>query len=411
MSGTQALTETWAGSTWPSPIIGNRPLRVGVVAAPGLPATKVRQIYKELAGFLHYHVDDRRLWQISLEVDPLLGSQDDTTRLLAKAAEHKKNRYWDYVVCVTDLPLWRSRRLTTAEASTSYNSAVLCLPSLGAILLARRLRESFVQLVNELHHGSSVEARNQQQKHAQKQRKQRRRHGLRNHNSRALVSHNLLERLTPIKREQPQEDEHDIDVRYIPTPRTRAIFKILIGMVRVNQPFYIVPTFRRILAVAFATGAYALLFKTLWTLSDVYSAYRLIAFMTSAIIAMVTWLMIDHDLWAKRPGGGSRVLALLHNLTTIITLLFGVISYYGILFAFFLFAVLMLVTPDLFRETLGHDVNLTSYILLAWLATSVSTVAGALGASLESSDTVHNATYGHRQRTRYNQATEAQKFQ
>lgn len=126
--------------------------------------------------------------------------------------------------------------------------------------------------------------------------------------------------------------------------------------------------------------------------------------MVGAIIAMTFWLLIDHDLWARHFKKQAYTLFVLNNLTTII-------SYYGILFILFLIAVLVLVTPGLLQDTLEHGIDFNNYLYLAWLAASISTVAGALGSSLESTDTVRNATYGYRQRRRYQEAREAQKFQ
>jgi hypothetical protein len=53
-----------------------------------------------------------------------------------------------------------------------------------------------------------------------------------------------------------------------------------------------------------------------------------------------------------------------------------------------------------FQTTLKHPVGLADYVTLAWMATSLATVAGALGSSLEHEDTVREATYGYRQRRR-----------
>lgn len=118
MKSKQEIMEIHDGAYLPSPIIHGRPLRIGIIAAPGLPNDKVRQIYKELANLFYHHVDTRRLWQVSLEVDPLIGAHDNTERLLAKAREHKQARYWDYAICITDLPMMRKRKLTVAEANT-----------------------------------------------------------------------------------------------------------------------------------------------------------------------------------------------------------------------------------------------------------------------------------------------------
>lgn len=75
-------------------------------------------------------------------------------------------------------------------------------------------------------------------------------------------------------------------------------------------------------------------------------------------------------------------------------------SGYIVLFVLFLVAVLVFVPSGLLQSQLGHSVSLINYMSLAWLACSVATIAGALGAGLESDETVRNATYGYRQRKR-----------
>ena len=52
------------------------------------------------------------------------------------------------------------------------------------------------------------------------------------------------------------------------------------------------------------------------------------------------------------------------------------------------------------RAPLANPVGLGEYLTLAWMATSLATVAGAIGSSLEHEDTVRKAAYGYRQRLR-----------
>jgi hypothetical protein len=58
------------------------------------------------------------------------------------------------------------------------------------------------------------------------------------------------------------------------------------------------------------------------------------------------------------------------------------------------------VPRDYFQSILKHPVSFGEYLTLSWLAASLATVAGALGASLEDEETVRKAAYGYRQRRR-----------
>ena len=52
------------------------------------------------------------------------------------------------------------------------------------------------------------------------------------------------------------------------------------------------------------------------------------------------------------------------------------------------------------RATLANPVGPGEYLTLAWMATSLATLAGALGSGLEDEETVREATYGYRQQRR-----------
>ncbi|WP_106419947.1 hypothetical protein [Salinicola tamaricis] len=186
-----------------------------------------------------------------------------------------------------------------------------------------------------------------------------------------------------------------VDVRFVSAAPVRGHLRLLAGMVRANRPWTILPAFRRIVAVAFATGAYGLIFPTLWRLSAAYEGYRFVLLMIAAIAAMVIWLILDHGLWEPQRYTGSPRLTRLYNLTTLMTLLLGVGCYYAILFALFLVAVILFVPASLLEATVESSIGWWNFPALAWLATSVATVAGALGSSLESDETIRGATYGY----------------
>jgi hypothetical protein len=55
-------------------------------------------------------------------------------------------------------------------------------------------------------------------------------------------------------------------------------------------------------------------------------------------------------------------------------------------------------------QNIGHPLGLSSLLLMAWLVAAVATLGGALGSGMEDDEAVKAATYGVRQRQRFDQA-------
>ncbi|MEJ7286369.1 5,10-methylene-tetrahydrofolate dehydrogenase, partial [Staphylococcus epidermidis] len=73
-----------------------------------------------------------------------------------------------------------------------------------------------------------------------------------------------------------------------------------------------------------------------------------------AILGMLLWIMMSHDLWESTKQSSNKRITLLYNLTTVMTLFIAVIIYYIILYLMFLFAELVLLPADF----LGQQISL-----------------------------------------------------
>jgi len=82
----------------------------------------------------------------------------------------------------------------------------------------------------------------------------------------------------------------------------------------------------------------------------------------------------------------------LFNVVTAATVTLGVLALYLAVLVSTLVGALLLV-PNGLAATLGHPVGVADRVQLAWLAASLATVGGALGAGLETDEAVREAAY------------------
>jgi hypothetical protein len=189
-------------------------------------------------------------------------------------------------------------------------------------------------------------------------------------------------------------------VRYF-APRGLRRLRLLAGMVRANRPWRLVAGLSKVLVVALGSGALALATDTIWLFADTMGPWRMCATTVLSIGAMVTWLILDHELWERPKSCAERARSTLYNIATLITLTIGVAVLQVALFVSMLLAAGITLTPDVFARTLGHPVSMADYLSLAWLVASIATIGGALGSGLEDDDGVRAAAYGIRQRQRF----------
>lgn len=367
---------------------------LGILPSPELPTRIVEKIRERLTERLSREVASDRDWCIETVTDPMVGTDEDADDIMDEAERFKREHGWAYVVCLTDLPLFHEGKPLAASASGNRGVAILSQPALGASPIARRVEEAMIQLVSELHFGSSREGRDAWCQYHNKTRRGQRREAQR------LVKRRLSEWVAPFVRRDINEEDSDLDVRFLARFKLPGYVKLIGGMVRANRPWSIFPAFRRIGAAAFATGAYGMIFNSMWRLADSYEPWRFVTLMVLSMLAMVVWIMIDHGLWEPVRHKNAFSNANLYNIATISTLSIGVLFYYLLLTMLFFATAYLFVPSAVMGQTLGHEVGALEFAALGWLAASLATVGGALGSGLESDDTVRNATYGYRQQLR-----------
>ena len=367
--------------TSPTARVNTGAATLGLIPAPDIPEKIAYELASELPELLGRHVDPDVYWDVPVVVDPLTGSGREAPEILDVCRERRLSEGWDLAICLTDLPVYRGGRLVAGDVSGKRGVAGLSLPALGAARLHQRARELTLQLAHELY----MRTRHRDRAHPP---------------GRGPRSGEVT---GPFRRVDPPDEDMkatDVDVRFA-APGAPGHLRLWSGMVLANRPWKMLPAFKGAIAAAFATGAYALIIPSIWLLADAVGWARLLLLMVLAIVAMVVWIIVAHHLWERPDDPDQRRWAALYNGVTVLTLSTAVLAAYAILFALIFIAAWVFVPGAYFQTTLKHPVGFGEYLILAWLGTSLATVAGALGASLEDEEAVREASYGYRQKRRH----------
>jgi hypothetical protein len=354
---------------------------LGLIAAPDIPEKIAKELASELPDLLANRVDGSVSWDVPVVVDPLTGTDQEAPEILDVCRQRRLSEGWDLALCLTDLPVYRSGTLVIADVSAKRGVAGLSLPALGATRLHPRTREATLRLAHELY--------------ARTKEPDSEATPGRGPGSAGFVG--------PFRRVDPPDDDMkamDVDARFV-APGALGRLRLWAGMVLANRPWRMLPAFKGAIAAAFATGAYVLAISSMWLLADAMGFWRLLALMAVAIVAMVVWIIVAHHLWERPADREQRKWAPLYNGVTVLTISAAVLLAYAILFALLFVAAWVFVPSGYFQSTLKHPVGLGEYLTLSWLGTSLATVAGALGASLEHEERVRAASYGYRRRRRH----------
>jgi hypothetical protein len=344
---------------------------VGLVATPpDYPARVVARLTAELAGRLAERVDADVRWTVRDGWGEVAPRRDGGVEaLLDDLAGRRTDDRWDVAICLTDLPLHSQRVPLVAQTSARRRAAMVSLPALGLRQL-RAVRAIVPDLVGRL----LTDASDQRMPPA------------------GWAPAELASRVAAIRRVVGEGDAGEL--RYLASRLTGRV-RLLTGMVLANRPGRALLGLSKLLVGAFGTAAFALTTDTIWQMGDALGGLRLAVIMLLGLTALVAWLIVAHDLWEKPDRETPAELARMFNLGTILTLTLATAVSYLVLFAGTVLAAALLIDTSVLAQTLQRPVDVTDYLTLAWIISSLATVGGAIGSGLEDEETVRAAAYGY----------------
>ena len=367
----------------------NHIIKIGLVAAPGVTETIANHLQQELPSLLSSTINSEVEWQIDTMIDPLTGSAETVQKIHTKISDYQNDNEWQYTIGLTDLPIIKNKHVVAFDINSKNGASLISLPAYGWRPIKKRIKHSISGIIKAIDENMNPN-QSSTQHHSEEQL-----------NSQFPFS--TLETHT-----EYFEDTDSQHTLYYVSSNTRGMIRLISGMTFANNPFNMLKSLSNVVTIAFTTGAFGIVFTTMWNLSFVYSGWRMLLIMLVAILGMMLWVIVAHGLWESTSESKDRQITILYNLTTTLTLTVSIAFYYVILFCLFLLATLVVLPPGYLGQALQlqGSANFMTYINLAWFATSISTVAGAIGAGLNNESQILESTYGYRQKQRYQKMNE-----
>jgi hypothetical protein len=147
-----------------------------------------------------------------------------------------------------------------------------------------------------------------------------------------------------------------------------------------------------------ATAGFFITNSNAWAISDQLGAWRLLLVALAAFAGLLAWIIVAHSLWERPSASDDPAVTKRVNAATVVTLALGLLLGYVVLYLLVLAAMGLAVPNSFVVRNLQHGAGAEDYIAAAWFATSLATVAGALGSGLESDDEVRQTVGRYRPR-------------
>jgi hypothetical protein len=343
-------------------------LKLGLIVSPAIDQLAADELAAEVGAALAERYPEVE-WDLAVVTDPLAEPPVHLTELVSASRRLLLDADWDLAVAITELPLRLAHRTLLSHASRTHGVALVSLPALGVLRRRRRLYDVVAgavgALVGDPEHGRASQS--------------------------PAARLGVERRIT----ELASDVDDDGGAAYV----ARVIsgnLRLLVGMVGANHPWRLVGHLWRAMLSAVAAVAFGLIQFEVWRISTSIGPLRLAVAALGSIVAAAVTLISGHHLWERAPDERAREQVTLFNLATTATVAFGITALYLVVFVASLLAALFLIEPSFLSNTLGRDVDAWDYVRLAWLLSTLGTIGGALGATLETDEAVREAAYAHR---------------
>jgi uncharacterized membrane protein len=350
---------------------------VGLLAAPGFTFEIARELADELPALLSRRFPGVE-WRVELRPEPMAAASDADVDLIEVGHERMLSEGWELAVCLTDFPVHVGNRPVTAYASAMHGVGLVSVPALGAVKLRERVLDAVLSVIDGLL-GESVDESDDVRDQERQIRMRRR-----------------LQELSSLELGDPQLEPNQA-FRFVAAVGLGNL-RLLLGMVRANRPWRLIAGLSRAIVGALGLDIFGVVSPGVWMIADGVGWVRLLLVAVVSIGVICATLITAHRLWRRTYDRRreSRARVVLFNLATALTVALGVLTLYLALLVINVLAALVVIPESVLAQQLRHPAGWESYVALSWLVTSLATLGGALGASLEHERAVREAAYDYR---------------